>query len=121
MTIPVDGSWDDYIQGNDFTQLRRLVYMDASVDMPAYQWAILIRLAEAYRSNPMFRDYLENVEARKAMMVACVKRIYTNGLKCANADNTGKCDPDNVIDWLRRNFILSWLSVRRHVGTCTAS
>ena len=44
--------------------------MDASVDTPAYQWAILLHLAEAYRANPMFRDYLENVEARKAMMVA---------------------------------------------------
>ena len=92
MAISVDGSWDSYLQDKVFTQFRRLGYMDASVDMPAYQWAIRFRLAEAYRTNPMFRDYLVNVEARKAMMVACVKRIYTNGLKCANADNTRTCE-----------------------------
>ena len=42
------------------------------------------------------------------MMVACGKRIYTHGLKSANADNTRRCDPEDVKDWLRRDFILSW-------------
>ena len=93
MALPVDWSWDSYLKGKDFTQLRRLGYMDASVDTPAYQLAIRLRLAEAYRTNPKFRDYLETVEAHKAMMVACVKRIYTHGLKCANADNTRRRDP----------------------------
>ena len=32
----------------------------------------------AYRTNPKFQDYLDTVEARKAMMVACVRRIYTH-------------------------------------------
>ena len=81
--------------------------MDASVDTSAYQWVIRLRLAVAYCTNPKFRDYLETVEARKAMMVACVKRICTHVLKCANADNTRRCDPEDVKDWLRRGFILS--------------
>ena len=108
MTIPVDGSWDDYLQGKDFTQLRRLGYMDASVDTPAYQLATRLRLAVAYRTNPRFQDYLETVEARKAMMFACVKRIHTNGIKCANAENTRGRDPQDVKDWLRRDVIASW-------------
>ena len=87
MALPVDGSWDSYLQGKDFTPWRRLGYMDASVDTPAYQLAIRLRLAEAYRTNPKFRNYLETVEARKAMMVACVRPIYTHGIKCANASN----------------------------------
>ena len=87
MALQVDGSWDSYLQGNDFTQWRRLGYMDASVDTQAYQLAIRLRLAEAYRTNPKFRNYLETVEARKAMMVACVRPIYTHGIKCANASN----------------------------------
>ena len=66
-----------------------------------------LRLAAAYRTNPKFRDYLKTVEARKAMMMACVKRIYTHGIKYDNADNTGKCDPEDVKDWFRRVFILS--------------
>ena len=61
-----------------------------------------------YRTNTKFRDYLDTVDARRAMMVACVKRIYTHGLKCANAENTRKCDPEDVNDWLRRYVILSW-------------
>ena len=108
MALPVDGSWDSYLQGKDFTPWRRLGYMDASVDTPAYQLAIRLRFAEAYRTNPKFRNYLETVEARKAMMVACVRRIYTHGLKCANADNTRRCYPEDVKDLLRRDFILSW-------------
>ena len=51
---------------------------------------------------------IETVDARKAMMVACVKRIYTHGLKCPNADITRKWDPEDVKDWFRRDFILSW-------------
>ena len=31
MALQVDGSWLDYLPGTDFTQLRRLGYMDASV------------------------------------------------------------------------------------------
>ena len=75
LALPVDGSWDKFLQRKDFTQLRRLGYIDASVDTPAYQWAIRLRLAVAYHTNPKFRDYLETVEARKAMMIACVERI----------------------------------------------
>ena len=30
-----------------------------------------------------------------------------NGFKCAKADNTCRCDPQDVKDWLRRNFIAS--------------
>ena len=88
-------------------QLRLLGYMDASVDTQAYQWAIRLHLVVAYRTNPKFRDYLETVDGRKAIMVACAKRIYTHGIKCANADNTRKCDPKDVKDWLRRDFIMS--------------
>ena len=42
------------------------------------------------------------------MMLACVKRIYTYFLNCANAYNTRRCDLEDVKDWLRRDFILSW-------------
>ena len=73
--------------------------MNASADPSAYQWA-------------KFRDYLETVEARKAMMLACVERIYTHCLKCANADNTRKCDSEGFKDWILRDFILS----RRKLG-----
>ena len=67
--------------------------MDASVDTPVYYSAVRLRFAESYRTNPKFQDYLETVKARKAMMASCVKRIYAHGLKCANADNTRRCDP----------------------------
>ena len=73
-----------------------------------YQWAIRLRIAVAYRTNPKFLDYLETVDARKAMMYACVKRIYTHGIKCANADNSRRCDPEDVKDWFLRDFIPSW-------------
>ena len=51
---------------------------------------------------------LETVDGRKAMMQACVNRIYTDDLKCANADNTHRCDPEDVKYWLRRDSIPSW-------------
>ena len=63
-----------------------------------------LRLAAAYRTNPKFRDYLKTVEARKEMIMACVKRNYTHGIKYTNAYNTGKRDSD----WFRLDLILSW-------------
>ena len=91
MAMPVDGSWDNYLGVKDVVQLQRLGYMDASVDTSANQLVVRLRLAVAYLTNLKFLDYLETVEGRQAMMIACVNRIYTHGLKCANADNTRKC------------------------------
>ena len=96
MTLPVDESWNKYLRGKDFAQLQRLGNMDASVDTSAYQWAVRLHLAVAYRPTRNFRDYLDTFDGRKAMMQACVNRIHTHDLKCATADNTHRCDPDDV-------------------------
>ena len=97
-----------YLQGNTVAQLRRLGYMDASVDTSENQLVTRLRLAEANHTNPKFRDYLENLEGRKEVMVECANRIYTHGLKCANAVNKRRLDRQDVKDWLRGDFIASW-------------
>ena len=44
--LPVYVSWDKHLRCKDLTQLRRLGYMDASVDTSAYQRAVRLRPAQ---------------------------------------------------------------------------
>ena len=65
LALPVNVSWDKYLRGKDFAQLRRLGYIDASVGTSAYQWTVRLRLAETCRVALKFRDYLETGEDPK--------------------------------------------------------
>ena len=65
LALPVNVSWDKYLRGKDFAQLRRLGYIDASVGTSAYQWTVRLRHAETCSVALKFRDYLETAEDPK--------------------------------------------------------
>ena len=82
----------------------------ASIETPAAQWQIRIRMAISYQDSEEVRAYIESEKGWEDMLHSAVRFLRVGGLRNLNLRNTKTIHWKVVREWLEQDFVKSWVA-----------